>query len=51
MVMKNVRCILRVSSRDGNEKRAMYSKSENNTDEMIQDFFDSLLHKYQTGLE
>lgn len=40
-----------ISSRDGNEKRAMYSKSDNNTDEIIQDFLDSLLHKYQTGLE
>ena len=47
-----------MSSTDSNEKRARYSKSDNNivmigndTDEIIQDFFDLLLRKYQTGLE
>ena len=46
-----------MSSTDSNEKRTMFSKSDssivmigNDTDEIIQELFDSLLNKYQIGL-
>ena len=45
-------------STDSNEKRTMYSKIDNrilmignDTDELNQKRFDSLLHNYQIGLE
>ena len=47
-----------VSSADTNKKRTMYPKSDseiimigNNRDKIIRELFDSLLHKYQRGLE
>ena len=47
-----------ISSIDSNEKRTMYSSSDSNivmigidTDKIIQELFDSLLHKYQIGPE
>ena len=45
-------------SKDSNEIRTMHSKSDNieimignETDEIIEDFFESLLQKYRKGLE
>ena len=45
-------------SKDPNEIRTMHSKSDNieimignETDEIIEDFFESLLQKYRKGLE
>ena len=47
-----------MSSSNRNEKHTMYSKSDsstfmigNDTDKIIQELFDSFLHKYQIGLE
>ena len=47
-----------LSSKDNNEKRNMHSKSNNKkvmigneTNEIIQELFDSLLQKYQKGLD
>lgn len=47
-----------ISSTDSNENRRVYSKSDgsivtvgNDTDKIIQERFDSLLHKHQIGLD
>ena len=47
-----------ISSKDSDETRTMHSKSDNieimmgnETDEIIEEFFDSLLQRYQKGLE
>ena len=47
-----------ISSKDSDEIRAMHTKSNNieimvgnETNEIIEDFFKSLLQKYQEGLE
>ena len=47
-----------ISSKDVDEERVMYSKSDNtefisydNTNEVVNQFFESLLSKYQIGLE
>ena len=47
-----------MSLTDSDEKRTMYSKNDNsaimignNADEIIQNFFDQLAHKYHIGLE
>ena len=60
MIFKNLAHEIRnfISSKDTNEKRTMHSKSDyieiityHDANEMIQEVFESLLPRYQMGLE